>query len=63
MKAAIDFVQSRHIVLRENKREEVVDTYSAKFATPSEADPTAHNYPSRAAALKALNGYRHAIIN
>ena len=58
----IQFTSSRHIVIGANKVETEVETWTAKYGNPSAADPTAHNYASRAEALKALNGYRHAII-
>jgi len=32
------------------------------LAGDSDGDPTAWNYPNRAAAMKALNGHRHAVV-
>lgn len=57
----ITFTGSRHITIGANKAEIEVQTWTAQYDAESEADPIAHNYPSRAEALKALNGYRHAV--
>ena len=59
---AIQFIESRHFVLSRNKVLEPVDTFTASFVAASESDPTAWNYPNRAAAMRALNGYRHAVV-